>query len=138
MALYIPMFLHMLLCVALYTMLTLARAPRIWGLGQTSSKQSFLAALELKINANLANQFEWPMFFYVICLVLICTRTTTAAGDNQVYLYLAWLFIAGRVVHSAVQIFSNNVRLRGIVFSVSFVAVIAMWVLFALESAKLY
>ena len=133
MSLYIPMFLHMLLCVALYSLLTLARAPRVWGIGQRENGQSFFEKVELKISANLANQFEWPLFFYVICLVLICS----GAGDNSSYIFLAWVFIVGRVAHSAVQILTHNVRLRGLVFSVNFVAVLAMWALFAVESVKL-
>jgi hypothetical protein len=41
---------------------------------------------------------------------------------------LAWSFVVGRVLHSAVQILTRNVRLRGIVFMVNFLAVFGLWV----------
>jgi hypothetical protein len=37
------------------------------------------------------------------------------------------------VLHSIVQIFTDNIRLRGMVFTVNFVAVLAMWVLLVIE-----
>jgi hypothetical protein len=40
---------------------------------------------------------------------------------------LAWVFIAGRVAHSGVQVFTANVRLRGLVFTVNYLAVLGMW-----------
>ncbi|WP_082606917.1 MULTISPECIES: MAPEG family protein [unclassified Acidovorax] len=40
---------------------------------------------------------------------------------------LAWVFVAGRVAHSLGQILTTNVRLRGLVFTVNFVAVLRMW-----------
>jgi len=42
---------------------------------------------------------------------------------------LAWVFVIGRVLHSLVQIATANVRLRGLVFTINFVAVLAMWAL---------
>ncbi|MFV3332448.1 MAPEG family protein [Pseudomonas sp. NY15437] len=41
--------------------------------------------------------------------------------------WLAWLFIAGRVAHSGVQILTRNVRLRGLVFTINFLAVLGLW-----------
>jgi hypothetical protein len=43
-------------------------------------------------------------------------------------LVLAWVFVAGRVLHSGVQVFTANVRLRGAVFTINFLAVLALWV----------
>jgi hypothetical protein len=45
---------------------------------------------------------------------------------------LAWVFILGRVIHSGVQILTDNVRLRGLVFTINFLAVLAMWCLLIL------
>jgi len=42
---------------------------------------------------------------------------------------LAWIFIAGRILHSAVQILTRNVRLRGVVFTINFLAVLGLWIL---------
>jgi hypothetical protein len=46
---------------------------------------------------------------------------------------LAWIFIAGRILHSAVQILTPNVRLRGIVFTVNFLAVLGLWIVVSLS-----
>lgn len=113
---------HVALTAALYALLTLARAPAIWGLGRRADGSNPWAGTEPHISANLSNQFEWPLFFHVICLLLICS------GDSHPWqIVLAWLFVAGRVLHSAVQIGTRNVRLRGIVFTLNFLAVLGMW-----------
>lgn len=45
----------------------------------------------------------------------------------MVEVWLAWVFVAGRLIHAYVQVFTTNVRLRGIVFTINFVAVLGMW-----------
>ena len=39
----------------------------------------------------------------------------------------AWVFIAGRLLHSGVQVLTTNVRLRALVFTVNFLAVLGLW-----------
>ncbi|WP_205012745.1 MAPEG family protein [Nitrosomonas sp. HPC101] len=85
--------------------------------------------LNHKISANLSNQFEWPLFFYVACLFLQLQATQTVVA-------LAWIFVGGRILHSAVQIFTSNVRLRGLVFTINFLAVIGLWYFVVTASGK--
>jgi hypothetical protein len=85
--------------------------------------------VERRISANLSNQFEWPLFFYVVCLLLLVQHATESAQ-----IWLAWLFVAGRVVHSCIQVFTINVRLRGVVFTINFLAVLGMWLLLLLRN----
>ncbi|TMP28485.1 hypothetical protein CWB99_11265 [Pseudoalteromonas rubra] len=118
-----PMLMHILLCAVLYVLLTVARAPAVWGLGSRQDGSNPFEDIQPRISANLSNQFEWPIFFYVVCLVLIFT----GEAINPIQVYLAWGFILGRCVHSCVQVFTSNVRMRGIVFTINFVAVLAMW-----------
>ncbi|TMP38130.1 MAPEG family protein [Pseudoalteromonas rubra] len=122
-ALLTPMLMHILLCAVLYVLLTLARAPAVWGLGSRQDGSNPFEDIQPRISANLSNQFEWPVFFYVVCLVLIFT----GEAINPIQGYLAWVFVLGRAVHSCVQVFTSNVRMRGIVFTINFVAVLAMW-----------
>lgn len=120
-SLLVPMAAHVALAAALYALLTVARAPAIWGLGRGRDGSNPWAGVEPRISANLSNQFEWPLFFHVACLALLqFPHSATAVA-------LAWLFIAGRVLHSVVQIGTRNVRLRGVVFTVNFLAVLALW-----------
>lgn len=116
-----PMAAHVVLAAFLYVLLTVARAPAVWGIGRRADGRNPWAGVEPRIGANLSNQFEWPLFFHVACLLLLQAQ----AGPMAVA--LAWTFVAGRVLHSAVQILTGNVRLRGAVFTLNFLAVLGLW-----------
>ena len=120
-ALLLPMTAHVALAASLYVLLTVARAPAIWGIGRRADGSNPFASMEPRIGANLSNQFEWPLFFHVACVLLMLLGTSRTA------VALAWLFIGGRLLHSTVQILTTNVRLRGLVFTVKFLAVLGLW-----------
>lgn len=120
--LIIPMAAHVALTAFLYVVLTFARAPAVWGFGRLADGSNPWANIEPRISANLSNQFEWPLFFYAACLMLM------QSGANRVALALAWIFVAGRVVHSLVHVLTRNIRLRGVVFTLNFLAVLGLWV----------
>jgi hypothetical protein len=119
--LILPMVAHVGLAALLYVLLTIVRAPAIWGIGRRTDGSNPWAHIEPRISANLSNQFEWPVLFYAACILLIQT------GSNDTTLLLAWIFVAGRVLHSLVQILTRNVRLRGLVFTINFLAVLGLW-----------
>ena len=121
-ALIVPMVAHVALAAVLYVLLTIARAPAVWGIGRRPDGSNPWATFEPRISANLSNQFEWPLFFHVACLLLL--QLQPGAG----VVALAWSFVAGRVLHSAVQVLTGNVRLRGVVFTLNFLAVLGLWV----------
>ncbi|WP_240142218.1 MAPEG family protein [Nitrosomonas eutropha] len=112
---------HVALAATLYFLLTIARAPVVWGIGRGADGSNPWAALEPRISANLSSQFEWPVFFHVACLIFFQIQ------PDLIAVVLAWIFVGGRVLHSAVQIFTRNIRLRGIVFTVNFIAVLGLW-----------
>ncbi len=120
-SLIIPMAAHVALVAFLYVMLTVARAPTIWGIGRRSDGSNPWVKIEPRLGANLSNQFEWPLLFYAACLILL------QSGTSRLSLALAWIFVLGRVLHSLVQILTSNVRLRGIVFTINFIAVLGLW-----------
>jgi hypothetical protein len=72
----------------LYVALTAVRAPSVWGLGRRQDGSNPWSSYEPRISANLRNQFEWPVFFYVVCLLLIVEPTTTHGAH-------AWLAMWG-------------------------------------------
>lgn len=117
-----PMAAHVALAAVLYVALTIARAPTVWGIGRGRDGGNPFAQLEPRISANLSNQFEWPLFFHVACVLLLMQGRT-----GPLALGLAWLFVAGRALHSVVQVFIPDIRLRGMVFTVNFLAVLALW-----------
>ena len=120
--LILPMAAHVAFTALLYALLTVARAPKVWGLGQRQDGSNPWAAVEPRISANLSNQFEWPLFFYAACLLLIQTQV-----ESSLAVLLAWVFIGGRVLHSYIQICTTNVRVRGLVFTVNFLATLGLW-----------
>ncbi|WP_148717062.1 MAPEG family protein [Chitinolyticbacter meiyuanensis] len=119
--LILPMAAHVALAATLYVLLTVARAPAIWGIGRRADGSNPWAKVEPRISANLSNQFEWPLLFYVACLL--------QPNPGSAAFALAWIFVLGRLAHSAVQILTTNVRLRGAVFTVNFLAVLGLWVI---------
>lgn len=128
-ALLLTMAAHVGLAAFLYALLTVARAPKVWGVGSGTDLGKRWSAMEPRISANLSNQFEWPVFFHLACVLLIQFQAVTLAA-----LVLAWVFVAGRVVHSLVQIGTTNIRLRGLVFTINFLAALGLWALVVHQS----
>jgi len=125
-AFLLPMAAHVALAALLYAALTVPRAPKVWGIGRRADGSNPFAAIEPRISANLSNQFEWPLFFHLACLLQPVPSTAA--------MVLAWTFIGGRLLHSVVQIFTVNVRLRGLVFMLNFLAVLGLWGLLVAEA----
>ena len=117
---------HIVWVFVLYTYLTLARAPKVWGLSLPGDLSLALQNQEPRISANLSNQFEWPLIFYSVCILQI----SSPLAQSKWIVYCAWFFVIGRVLHSLVHIFTSNIRLRGIVFTINFVAVLLMLFLY--------
>ncbi len=127
--LFYAMFIHIAWVACLYGLLTLARAPVVWNINASARHDPRWKSIENRISANLSNQFEWPLFFHVLCALLISTQSIV----NPAYVWLSCVFVFGRLVHSGVQILSGNIRLRGLVFTINFIAVLIMWGLFAIS-----
>src|SRR5687768_12366457 len=120
---------HVALAAFLYVLLTIMRAPSIWGIGRLADGSNPWARFEPRVSANLSNQFEWPLFFHAGCLLLMQLQATGTAAQM-----LAWIFVAGRIVHGGVQIGTTNVRLRGLVFTINFLAVLGLWAIVVLAA----
>jgi hypothetical protein len=119
-----PMLAHIALVFVLYAWLTLARATAVRA-GRAYYSDFVLGRDEplevARITRNLANQFELPVLFYALVLTLL------ALGRVNLFdVAMAWLFVIGRVGHTLVQTLTDNVKLRGQVFTVNFIAVVAL------------
>ncbi|HSN81959.1 MAG TPA: MAPEG family protein [Polyangiales bacterium] len=74
-----------------------------------------------KVANNMRNQFQVPVLFYVLVLVLF------ARGSVDLWaLGLAWLFVASRFVHTYIHIGANYVPNRTRVFKLSVACVIGL------------
>ena len=67
---------------------------------------------------NLKNLFEIPVLFYALTLYLFVTNHVDAA-----YVSAAWVFVAFRVLHSAVHCTINIVMVRFYLYAASTLAV---------------
>lgn len=117
-----PLFLHFGLVAGLYVALTWARLVVVRR-GE-ATKSDFARAdgdprASARIQRNLANQFEAPVFVWIAALVLILTDQVTI-GD----VVAAWVFLVGRLIHTAVQCSGDNVALRGQVFMINFLGLL--------------
>ena len=66
---------------------------------------------------NLKNLFEMPVLFYATALYLFATNQVDA-----IYVYAGWIFVAFRVLHSAVHCTFNRIMLRFYLYAISTVA----------------
>ena len=85
-------------------------------------------ATSATVAANLSNQYELPVLFYVLCLALHATN-----GVNYLTLALMWIFVASRYVHASVHLTSNRLFLRNRSFVGGFVVLAIGWIWLALH-----
>ena len=75
---------------------------------------------------NLINLFELPVLFYVAALTAY-----VSGAVSTMFIFLAWLYVGLRFVHSVVHITYNNVMHRFAAYFLSTVILWAMWALLA-------
>jgi hypothetical protein len=123
-AFLIPFLLHFALVATLYAALTAARLAAVRQ-GRAAYADFVRTAGDppgaARIARNLSNQFEAPLFAYFAALFLLWRGELTAFDVAA-----AWIFLGGRVIHTLVQTLTDNVRLRGQVFTINFLAVVAL------------
>ncbi len=76
------------------------------------------------INNNLRNQFETPMIFYALSIVLLALGAAT-----KTTLVIASAYVVMRFVHAIVHVTSNDIRLRTPTFIVGFALLGALFVI---------
>jgi len=74
---------------------------------------------------SFANQFELPLLFYVLTILEILTHHA-----DVLYVVLAWIFVATRVMQAMIHVSSNNVRLRGAWYGIGALVLVTMWLIY--------
>ena len=109
-----PMLAQIGWTFVLYVWLTVARS-RAVARGEVKYAAFALGRNEpqdvARITRNLANQFE---------LLVVIGRV------SAIDVLAAWVFVAGRVVHTLVQTLTDDVPLRGRVFLINFAALVVL------------
>lgn len=106
------------------------RARRIPPQLVATRRQVAEALADSRASDNFSHLFEVPTLFYALCV------TALALGQIPGWLpVLAWLFVALRVAHSAIQCTYNKVMHRFPVFLAGFFLISGMWLAYALGIA---
>jgi hypothetical protein len=119
-----PMLAQVGWTFVLYVWLTVARS-RAVARGEVKYSAFALSRNEpadvARITRNLANQFELPVIFYAAVVLLVVIGRVSAID-----VLAAWVFVAGRVIHTLVQTLTDDVPLRGRVFLINVVALVVL------------
>lgn len=129
-----PVLAQVLLTLVMFIVLGARKAKAIKA-GKVNREQAALdnrvwPEYVVKVSNNIANQFEVPILFYILCVVLY---SINAAGT--VAIVLAWLFVASRYAHAWVHVGSNYVPVRMRLFMVGCVVLLSMLAVAALKLA---
>lgn len=131
---FFPVLAQVLLTLAMFIILGARKAKAVKA-GQVNRQQAKLDNRAwpedvVKVSNNIANQFEVPVLFYVLCLVIY-----SISAASMVAIVLAGLFALSRYAHAYVHIGVNYVPLRLRMFLVGCLVLIAMLILVGWELA---
>jgi hypothetical protein len=104
------------------------RRRRIHPQAVATSSQMAAKLERTNIADNFRNLFETPVLFYALCLAMAITQQLTTAMFAA-----AWVYVALRVLHSAIHCSYNRVMHRFAAFAAGFVLLVGMWVVFILQ-----
>jgi hypothetical protein len=123
-AFLIPLLGHFALVVFLFAWLSMLRLQAV---ARNEAKiEDFARAnsdprAAARVQRNLSNQFEAPIFVYFAASILVALGAVTWFDCLA-----AWVFLIGRILHTLVQTLTDNVKLRGQVFVINFLGVLAL------------
>ena len=135
---FLPIFYMLCLTTAVFLFSTLIRIKEIY-LNDTKNAVSgsehkhppFQQGSDILKNSqrNLANLFEFPIFFYLVCVIIVITDKV-----DESFITLAYWFFYLRLVHSIYHIFFNQLiikngfPLRSLIWAPSTIVILLMWV----------
>ncbi|GAB3369848.1 MAPEG family protein [Spongiibacter taiwanensis] len=125
-----PVFILVLWSIVVLFWMASARLPAIKKarLGPTAGERTAELATQLDRRVqfkadNYNHLMEQPTLFYAMAVAM-----AVAGLDQGLNLYLAWFYVASRIVHSIIQCTSNVVMVRFSVFLVGTLALLVMGV----------
>jgi hypothetical protein len=121
-----PMIAHVALVFCLYLLLSFRRLGAVKN-GNARVEQFRENREEptesLVVKNCLANQFELPVLFYAVSILLYLVD-----ADNPVTVAGGWLFVALRYAHAYVHVTSNRIRYRRPLFIAGLAVVGLLWI----------
>jgi len=101
--------------------------PRIF---RTYRDKSGMTDTMLKMSNHYDNLLQMPIVFYVVCILIYVTQRV-----DEVFIVLAWLFLAARVVHSFIHLGKNNTLYRFLSFGISVLILLILLIRWAVKIA---
>lgn len=133
----LPVFVQVILtlCVAFmlaYKRVTVLRSGKVRG-KEIALREPNWPEHAQQAGNNYLSQFELPVLFYVLMIVLLITRQA-----DFILMTLAWIFVALRIAHAYVHLTSNSISLRGPLFGIGLLVLAIMWGLFMVSIIRVY
>jgi hypothetical protein len=133
----LPVFVQVILTLVVAFMLAYKRVTAIRS-GEVRGKKIALREPNWpeqtrQIENNYLNQFELPVLFYVLMILLLITRKA-----DYILITLAWIFVAMRIAHAYVHLTSNRIDLRGPFFGIGLFVLTIMWGLFIVDVIRVH
>ena len=124
----LPVLIQISLTLVVFLMLGVRKTAAIKAGGvdrkKTALDNSAWPEPVVKVSNNIANQFQTPILFYVLCVLFYLTNTVSMT----VYI-LAWVYTISRLIHAFVHTGSNFVPARFGLFFVGVLSLIIMTVM---------
>ena len=133
-AILYPVFVQVLLVVVVGMSMAVARARAVKTVGRERGNPDLAMGRfawpddAAKRAANYRNQFEAPVLFYVLVLLVLNLRMS-----DIVLVTLAWIFVLTRLAHAYIHTSSNVIRLRGGVYGIGVLVLLLMWIWLAIR-----
>ncbi len=121
-----PMIAHVALVFCLYLLLSSRRmgAVREGRVRPDQFRENREEPAESLVVKNaIANQFELPVLFYAVSILLYLVD-----ADNPVTVAGGWLFVVLRYAHAYVHVTSNRLRYRRPLFIAGLLVLMLLWI----------
>lgn len=127
-AILLPMLIQISLTLFIFILLGIRKTSALKAGGverdKTALDNSAWPVEVVKVSNNIANQFQTPVLFYILCTMFYLTDNVSMA----VYV-LAWIYSTTRLLHAFVHVSSNFVPARFGLFMIGVVCLIIMTLL---------
>lgn len=138
----IPIYISYICLIALLMFFRRVRAIRQGNLGFGYFK-SYSAPLPGKmppvvaegltvVHNHFVNQFQVPILFFITCLA-----AAQLGAVSPTLVWLGYLFVFTRVVHSIIHLGVNDIRFRALAYAMGLLTILAMWSQILLASAAI-
>ncbi len=128
----LPLFVEVALTFVLLFWMARSRVGAIKGkqvkMADVALGQMNWPARAQQISNSYHSQFQIPVLFYVLTVLVIITKHA-----DLIFVVMAWLFVLSRLAHTYIHTSTNYVPHRFNAFAVGVFILLVMWVIFAVH-----